>query len=218
MLTQEGYQEFRVIDVCKEIGISNIGFFEWLESKFGVDIVDRNTNTIVSDYSEDNVIYSVSRGMSIPSLSKYIVEKYKVNKSESKMLDIGCGKGGAIICFKDAGVVDIDGVELLNELCKCAKNNLAILDMKSTIYNCNVLEFKKYAEYDYFYIYDAFRGETFGKVIQMIEDTLKYDYRNIVIAYANPWEHRRVVKNGVFHLVEQIEGDWSTRFVNIYEN
>lgn len=65
-------------------------------------------------------------------------------------------------------------------------------------------------------MYDPFRGATFAQVLDKIRKSIEETPRETILVYANPWEHKEVTKGGFFTLVDQLEGDWFTRMVNIY--
>lgn len=45
------------------------------------------------------------------------------------ILDLGCGKGGAMITFARSGFKRVDGIELSPELCRVARRNLGLLGL-----------------------------------------------------------------------------------------
>ena len=72
--------------------------------------------------------------------------------------------------------------------------------------------------YNTFYLYDPFRGDTFRKVIDHIEDSVRRTKRHVRIIYANPWLHKEVEKNGIFRLTKQVNSEFFLNIVNEYEN
>lgn len=65
---------------------------------------------------------------------------------------------------------------------------------------------------------DLFRGDTFRKVIDNIEDSVRRTKRHVRIIYANPWLHKEVEKNGIFRLTKQVDSEFFLNIVNKYEN
>lgn len=193
--------------------LDNIGYFEYLEKKFGIDIIKRSIAADIKTFGEDYSAYAVSRGMGIPITLDYLSTNYP----KMSVLDIGCGKGGALIAFNDFGYEDVDGIEIMEELCNTAKYNIKKMGLTCNVECKNALEYKNYDKYNLYYMYDPFKGEAFSKVIHLIENSVIRKPRRAVIVYSNPWEHRRVVEKGIFKLVSQLDGDWFTRMANIYE-
>lgn len=110
----------------------------------------------------------------------------------------------------------IDGIELVKEFCVAGEQNLEKLGLDGNIICTDSLAFDAYDGYDMFYLYDPFRGDAFSKTMERIEESFRRNKREILIIYADPWEHRKVIKNNIFMLQDQILGDWGTRMVNVY--
>ncbi len=210
-LFKEGTNLF---DVYKMLDKTDVGYFTYIEKKYGLDIIGRESMIDVNSLSVDARKYAVSRSMSIPELAQYIHDKYK----GFKILDIGCGKAGAMIAMNDFNCSDvIDGIELLEKFCAAGRNNLRKLNYQGSIECADSSKFANYHDYDLFYMYDPFRGDTFEKVIRKLADSYRIKKRKMVIVYAVPWMHRKIVKGKIFRFVDQLYQDWFTRMVNIYE-
>lgn len=200
--------------INKDLNLKRVGFYEYLEDMYNLDIINRDEGADITDICSDALVYSASRGMSIPDVCKYMQSHFDTEA----ILDVGCGKAGAIVVFRDAGFERVDGIELSNKLCTIARENLNKLAMqdKSSIWEVDATKFSEYNNYNVYYFYDPFRGETFNKVINKIERSIQDHPRTVHLVYANPWEHKMVIKNGFFKLEDQLDGDWFTRMTNIY--
>lgn len=200
--------------VNKDLNLKRVGFYEYLESIYDLNIINRDEGDDINDICADALVYSASRGMSIPYVCKYMIDHF----AGEAVLDVGCGKAGAMVALRDAGFERVDGIELSNRLCTIARENLNKVSMqdKSSVYEVDATKFSKYNNYNVFYLYDPFRGETFRAVIDKIEKSLEDNPRTVHLVYANPWEHKKVVENGFFRLKDQLDGDWFTRMTNIY--
>jgi len=122
-----------------------------------------------------------------------------------------------MIAFEDFSCGNkIDGIELLEEFCEVGRANLEKVGHGGHITCTDSLEFKGYDAYELFYMYDPFRGTTFEGAIKKLEESYRCNPREMVLLYADPWEHKAVVKDGVFRLEKQIISDWATRMVNVY--
>lgn len=212
-LNDYGYEkDVNWFDAREILGLDDIGYFEYIEKKYGVDIIGRETEKDVNSICGDARIYAVSRGMSLPIVCEYLIQRFP----DKKVLDIGCGKGGALITFWDFGYRKVDGIELLEELCLIAKKNVGKIGMDSIIKCENAIFFSEYDKYDLFYMYDPFRGETFKQLMHILGNIAEKSNKERILVYANPWEHKEVVNEGG-KLIDQLEGDWFTRMVNIYK-
>ena len=121
-----------------------------------------------------------------------------------------------MLLFREYGIGTVDGLEYLEELCQIGRENMKRSGHDCVIYQGDATLFNKWDQYNLFYLYDPFKGDTFRKVIQNIELSYKRNLRDICLVYANPWEHKIVLENGLFQFEEQIDGDWFTRMTNIY--
>ena len=136
---------------------------------------------------------SVSKGV------KIILRKLNITENDS-IIDIGCGKGKAISLFSKFPFSKNDGVEISDELVKIAtKNNLKLKIDNSDIFCANAIEFEKYADYNYFYIFNSLPPELFEKVFLKINNsntgTIKY------IITLNPIYRTIILKNDHFILL-----------------
>lgn len=213
-LEKRGYQKGRNwFDMREWFELDNIGYFEFMESKYGADIIGRETAADVNAVCKDAMKYGVSRGMSMPSVCQYFAENYP----DRKILDIGCGKGGVLMAFQDFGYQTVDGIEIMDELCVTERENIRKAGYNSHIICTGAGQFQDYEKYDLYFLYDSFRGETLEKTVALIEKSIYENPRNVLFAYAEPWEHAAIIKNGVFQLVDQLKGDWFTKMLNVYE-
>ena len=170
--------------------------------------------------SKDNAFYDNENmehtAVSFPNIDR-IFERISQIQSKKRMrfIDLGCGKGGALVLAKMFGIQDVSGVELIEDLYNQALENMRILGLDCNIHLGNVLDFN-FDEYDFFYLYNPFRGNVFKKTIENIEDSYARSPRTIHIYYGNPFEHKTVVANGVFELIEQFETDFYDPIANLY--
>lgn len=199
-------------DVRRDIGIDTIGYYDWLEKNKNIDIIRRNTKINIKDVCKDGRDYAVSRGIGMAVVCEYLSKTYPYEN----ILDIGCGKGAAIMMFKAFGYDIVDGLEYLEDLVCCAKENFKKMHLRSNVIQGDATKFTQYENYTMFYLYDPFQGETFQKVILKIEESYKKKKRRIILVYANPWENNIIRKYSSFKLDKQLEGDWFTRMTNIY--
>lgn len=130
--------------------------------------------------------------------------------------DFGCGKGAAILMAYLHGITRLGGVELIKDIYEQAKINMEILNIDCNLLYGNATECE-IDDYNCFFFYNPFQGEIFEKVICNIEKSFDKHKRNIYLVYANPFEHKTVIRNGMFKLYEQIRVDLFDPLLNIYE-
>jgi SAM-dependent methyltransferase len=124
-----------------------------------------------------------------PTTIKYIIkvlDYLKINK-DTKILDIGCGKGYAIKFFKSLGYKTVDGLEISKKLSMIARNNFRKINIHSKIFNINAINFKFYARYDVFYLYNPFPKNIAKQVFFNIKNKLKCPIKNFVLFMLTLW-------------------------------
>jgi len=113
---------------------------------------------------------------------KYLIDVMKelnIN-SNDKILDIGCGWGYALAIFNKFPFKTITGIEINKIDIEICKQNLNILKLKETnLINDNILNFKEWEKYNYFYFYNPFSEEIFKMVILNIPLGSIVIYKNI---------------------------------------
>lgn len=166
-------------------------------------------------YKGDNAEH---KAMSFPNIDRFF-ERIQVIQShlneELQFVDLGCGSGGSLVLAKLFGINHVSGIELVEKLYQRAIRNLDILSLDCKVILGDVLELD-FDEYNFFYLYNPFGGKTFADTIHSIEDSYQNKPRTIYIYYGNPFEHRTVIKNGLFKLVEQFETDFYDPLANLY--
>ena len=213
-MTSSGFEEGKNVFFLKEMIVpATIGFYSFMEREYGTDFLKRVDQSEFDYASEDATACGASRERSLLYLCKL------PDTFHGKVLDFGCGKGAAIAIMKMAGIEDVDGIEQSPMLAEIAIDNMKKLGEVTTIFSGDATEFTDLLDnYDTFYLYDPFRGETFRKVIRNIEESVRRKNRRVTIVYANPWLHKEVEAGGVFRLKKQACTEFFLNIVNIYEN
>lgn len=144
----------------------NISYYEYLENKFGADIIEKKGIDRMKNPKKDALNYSP--GMGYPLMD--VLDNF--NK----------------IGISPENIINGDAARVKSEL----------------------------DEYNYFFMYNPFHGETFRHVIDNIEESQKRRKRRITLIYSGPYCHMEVIAHGIFKLSKQIYTDYSVRKVNIY--
>jgi SAM-dependent methyltransferase len=191
---------------------------EWYEfyvrCLIALGVIDLKTTTIkeLGLSSERSHSYSDSgRGDLQRALSTL-----DINNGDA-IVDFGCGKGGALICFADFPFAKIVGVEISPRLINVAKKNLNKLRIKGIEIICgDAANFVDLDKFNYAYFFNPFPHPIMQSVIANIEDSIANAKRKFTIIYLNPECHDIILKNGVFKKVEEF--DHSTLKLSIYRN
>jgi len=172
----------------------------------GIDLEYRKSN------AENMTCHQSSGG---PILNK-IISKIEIQQTDS-IIDIGSGKGGAIITFLQYPFEKIDGIEIDKELCEISIRNISKIPHKNIkIYHCDARIFNKYNNYNFFYIFNSFPKEVMFDVLERISESLTTNPRKIVLIYNNPLFHDMVIKNKMF--IKYIDPNIPSIAVKIYTN
>jgi SAM-dependent methyltransferase len=161
----------------------------------GVDL--RWTSLEQNGLSEERSYrYSDSGG---PDLEE-LLDSLPISPSDS-VLDLGCGKGGALITLAKYPFTKVDGVEISPELADIASANMKKLQIsKSTIYCSDAADFTNLDSYSHFYMYNPFPEAVTERVLQNIRASINSRARRVILIYKNAVFHKLVLDTG-FHKV-----------------
>lgn len=210
-----GYTEGEnLLFLTDEIAPIQFSFYDWMEHDCGVDLKTK-VETKDFDYEAGNATASG------PSRQRSLFDICKIpGMVKEPVLDFGCGKGAALAIMLAAGIKEAAGIEKSQKLSDTARSNLNKIGGELVeIFTLDATEATDLLDrYNTFYLYDPFRGDTFRKVIDHIEDSVRRTKRHVRIIYANPWLHKEVEKNGIFRLTKQVNSEFFLNIVNEYEN
>ena len=123
----------------------------------------------------------------LPIDEKALVDAIGVLPDDPRALtfiDLGCGKGRALIVAANMGFKQVIGVEFAHELAETAKKNLEILGITNA-----VVEHADAAEYDFpsggivVFLFNPFYEEVMQKVIANLKRSLP---KKVYVIYVNP--------------------------------
>lgn len=135
------------------------------------------------------------------------------------ILDIGCGKGKAMYIMSKFPFSKVHGYDLSQSLVDIANNNFVILKLPQC-HACqgDALEYKKYDDYNYFYIFNSFPEEIFKVMFKNILESIDRIPRKCRFIYLNPVCHEYIVNNSSFHIVYKKRSIISWFTYHVYEN
>ena len=210
-----GYKDREnIIFLTDEIAPIEFSFYDWMEYDCGADFKTK-VDTKDFDYEAGDATASG------PSRQRSLFDICRITgMMKEPVLDFGCGKGAALAIMLAAGIKEVDGIEKSEKLSSIARTNMNKIDGEMVnVFHMDATEATDLLDgYNTFYLYDPFRGDTFRKVIDNIEDSVRRTKRHVRIIYANPWLHKEVEKNGIFRLTKQVDSEFFLNIVNKYEN
>ena len=126
------------------------------------------------------------------------------NKS---FLDIGSGKGGALIYALDLGCKNATGLECEKFLHDIAMKNISILKLNSkcTSFNLDARSFSDYAHYDILFMFNPFNEEIYEDVVNVFSRQILQERKfkeKYLICYGGA-NLDAVNKSGLFSLIRE---------------
>ncbi len=223
-LSRRGYkEEVNVFSVRRyELGSYNkkgLCYESFLQYRKGFDLVDGISNPLSKSTCNQDAHGFTSIDM-IDLL--HILRDMKLDEN-SAFFDYGCGKGAAVMAALLAGVKRAGGIEMNRNLYPVACDNIQKTEKfigegyNTSIICGNASLLEEIDEYDLFYFYSPFAGETFRQTIRQIERSYKRKPRKIRILYTNPRCHFSVIESGVFRLSRQFVIQTRYPCANLYE-
>lgn len=191
----------------------SLNYYTWLEEKYdvvfngikSVDVLEKPSND-AREYSS-NIEYSF-----VDIFNQFIIDE------DDALYDFGCGKCGVNVLADYVGFKKSGGVEYDQELYKIGIDNLKTLGLPCDGISCgDAREIKtELDDYNYFYFYNPFVGDTFMDVIHNIEESYERKKRKITLIYRNTRCSVRMGKESKFKLTRQIYTDSWIKRVNVY--
>jgi SAM-dependent methyltransferase len=141
-----------------------------------------------------------------PALFRRIVRKSRVNPEHFTFLDLGCGKGRALIAAADYPFDRIVGVEADSALYRIADDNLdrwrrERADGRVTLIHGDARTFDLPAGNLFVFMYSPFLGPVFQSVAERLAAAAAESGRAVVIAYSSDREGDALERTGLFKRV-----------------
>jgi SAM-dependent methyltransferase len=133
-----------------------------------------------------------------------LMEATAIRFSDYAFVDLGSGKGRALLLASSYPFRRIVGVELAPALHQIAERNLAVYrspTQRSSAFELVCMDAAEYAFPSgnlFLYLFQPFPREVFARVIANLRRTLAEEPREIVVAYQNPLFHDMLVESGLF--------------------
>ncbi len=117
----------------------------------------------------------------------------------SKVVDIGCGKGRVLLVAAEYGFVEVKGIEFSPLLCSIAEKNIDKYKQKTQsktpfqVINADAANYQFEDDEDVFFLYNPFDEVILQKVLENITESLQRHNGKIWIIYANA-VHRELIE------------------------
>ncbi len=141
-----------------------------------------------------------------------ILRAQPIGKGDA-ILDIGCGKGGAMLTMLGYPFGKVDGVEISPVLVETARRNLSRAGAKhAQVFCSDATEFRDLDRYTWFYMYNPFPAVVMGDVINNIRASIVRTKRRARIIYNNP-VHAQLVEQAGFRKIGEFRLDVNPCFI-----
>lgn len=128
---------------------------------------------IASGRRKDTVRYQ-------PVNESFFQEAVRCTPRNWTFVDLGCGKGRALILASEAGFQDLIGVDFSPTLCGAARRNLAKLEIKATILCTDATKYRLPELPCVLYLYNPFGPRILEKVLENLGSAPR------IVVYINP--------------------------------
>ena len=121
------------------------------------------------------------------------------------VVDLGSGKGGALIAMSALPFSRMAGVELSSALVAIARDNFRRLGLSGIDLICSdAAEFTDYDAYSHIYMFNPFPATVMVAVVRNIQVSLQRAPRDLTILYRNPTAHSVIMDSGSFDMSGQL--------------
>jgi SAM-dependent methyltransferase len=117
---------------------------------------------------------------------KRLLDVLPIDDSDA-VIDLGCGKGGAMFTLARYPFSRVDGVEICEHFVRIAERNLARLKItNSCVFCADAADFLDLDPYSYIYMYNPFPRRVTEIVLNNIKNSILRRSRTITVIYKNP--------------------------------
>jgi SAM-dependent methyltransferase len=155
--------------------------------------IDRKLGLKYLDFGKESLddlglSQAVANGHQSSGYDLYLVLRDLGITHADSILDLGSGKGGALVTMAEYPFRKIVGVEISPRLAEIAKKNMIRLGYKERIkVSCaNAAEYGSLSDFSYIYLYNPFPSAVLRTVLENIKRSLRERPRVLRIIYANP--------------------------------
>ena len=148
--------------------------------------------------------------------NKYLINVLKslAISTTDNIIDIGCGKGGALRVMLSFPFSWVDGVEISERLAAIVRKNfqkLRILPERCRVITMDAAQFQDFDPYNYIYFFNPFTSAVMIKVMANLLASIERKPRKVTIIYNNPTCHDEIVSTGVFRKVGEYPYEWGLK-------
>lgn len=128
---------------------------------------------------------------------KNILRHHAISAADS-FLDMGCGKGRALIIAAGFPFKRIIGVDVSSALCEQARTNAARACLSVDVINADAASFSIPTEVTVIFLSNPFDGKIFDGFLTKLKASLEALPRELTLIYQHPICHEQVLSSGLF--------------------
>lgn len=118
---------------------------------------------------------------------------------DDAVLDVGCGKGGALLTLARFPFGALAGFDLSQEMLDVARRNLDLAGFaRVELFAADAAVFDDYDRFTYLYMYNPFPRDVMRQAVEAMEGSVRRAPRCLTVIYKNPLFHDEIVRNGLF--------------------
>ena len=138
---------------------------------------------------------------------------------DDRILDVGCGKGGAMKVMLGFPFARVDGIEASERIAEVARANFAKLRIPAHRYaviTADATTFTALDDYNYVYLYNPFSCDVMAAFIANLAVSLARTPRPFTLIYDNPVCHDTIIASGAFRPLPSSHRDETGNPINMY--
>lgn len=193
----------------KRFGFTQTGLIMWsvivdarFDSKYGTDTARRIPRTEIETTSE-NIVHCVNYGASKELPFRKLMERLKLPR-DGVFVDLGSGKGRALMLAAKYGFRKVVGIEFSGALCAVARDNLEKFTRKVStssaveVIESDVTKYQLRDDETVFFMLDPFNAPVLTQVLENIRESVQRVPRTIWLIYSVPREQNIIEQAGLF--------------------
>ncbi len=155
-----------------------------IDKKLGLKYLDFSKETVDALGLES----SIANGHQSSGYELEVVLNSLSITSQDTIIDLGAGKGGALLLMANYPFSKIVGVELSPEFTVIAKRNITRLGRRRriTVICGDASQYESIDDFNYVYLFNPFPDPVMIRVLENIKESLKNRPRDLTIIYTNP--------------------------------
>jgi SAM-dependent methyltransferase len=140
--------------------------------------------------------------------------------ADDAIIDIGCGKGHAMVIMAKYAFRQIAGVDLSPDLIQVAKKNLSRLGLRgrTRLFCRDATAFTELDDYSHIYFFNPFPCQVMPSVMKNIEASLSRKPRDLKIIYNRPNCDAEALRGGVFKKIAEYRFFGDKTLLYVYAN